>query len=590
MEIPLLLAILLFALVSFARQWLPIEVTALVALGLLLLFDLVTPEEAIAGFANPAVITVMMMFILSEALVQSGVIDRVGHRINRWAGDSGARAMLALLLVAGGVSAFVSNTATVAVLMPVTLLIAKRYRLSPSKLLLPLSYVSIAGGTATLIGTSTNLLVSSLAVGHGLPPFRVFELAPLGLALLAVAVAWSVLVLVRVLPARVETRSLTGKYQLAAYLTEVRVPPGSPLVGTTVVEVGLSERFGLTMLEVLRGADRIAHDLRNTRLAEGDVLLVRGAMEDIVALKEHYGLLLLSDVKLDDDDLADQTNVLAEVQVAPQSRLVDRSLKDIDFRKRYGSFVLAVNRLGEVIRDKVALLPLQAFDILLVLGPRVRVQGLEQQEDFVPLRELDVKIRLSRRWWIGAAIIPLVALAAASGLMPILKAAILGVVALLVLGAVTMPQAYKAIDWSVIFLLAAILPLGLALEKHGLAAIAGETVADLGRPLGPVAVVALLIVATTLVTEVISNNSAAVLMVPVAVSAAASLGVDPKPLLMAVTYAASMSFLTPIGYQTNTMVYGPGGYRFADYFRAGAPMTLVFWLLAILLIPRLWPF
>ncbi|HEX2165530.1 MAG TPA: SLC13 family permease [Thermoanaerobaculia bacterium] len=590
MEIPLLLAILAFALVSFARQWLPIEVTALVALGLLLLFDLVTPEEAIAGFANPAVITVMMMFILSEALVQSGVIDRLGHRITRWAGDSGPRAMLVLLLLAGLVSAFVSNTATVAVLMPVALLVAKRYRLSPSKLLLPLSYVSIAGGTVTLIGTSTNLLTSSLAVAHGLPPFGVFELAPLGLAFLAVGVAYSVLVLVRVLPARVETRSLTGKYQLAAYLTEVRVPPASPLVGKTVVEVGLSERFGLTMLEVLRGSEKIAHDLRNTRLAGGDVLLVRGAMEDVVALKEHYGLLLLSDVKLDDAELADQTNVLAEVQVAPQSRLVDRSLADVDFRKRYGSFVLAVNRLGEVIRDKVALLPLQAFDILLVFGPRVRVQGLEQQEDFVPLREVGVKLRLSRRWWIGAAIIPLVALAAASGLMPILKAALLGVVALLVLGAVTMPQAYKAIDWSVIFLLAAILPLGLALEKHGLAAIAGGAVADLGRPLGPVAVVALVVVATTLVTELISNNSAAVLMVPVAVSAAASLGIDPKPLLMAVTYAASMSFLTPIGYQTNMMVYGPGGYRFADYFRAGAPLTLVFWLLAVLLIPRLWPF
>jgi di/tricarboxylate transporter len=312
-------------------------------------------------------------------------------------------------------------------------------------------------------------------------------------------------------------------------------------------------------------------------------------MEDIVGLKEHFGLLLLADVKLGDADLADETNVLVEMQVAPQSRLLGRTLQQIDFRKRYGSFVLALNRLGQVIRDKVALIPLQPFDILLVFGPRARVQGLQQQEDFLALQELDVKIGLSRRWWLGAAIIPLVVLLAATDVMSILKAAILGVVALLVTRAVTMPQAYKAIDWTVIFLLAAILPLGVAMEKHGLAAILGDAIADAGRPFGPVVVVAMIILATSLMTEVISNNSAAVLMVPVAFSAAAGLGVDPKPLLMGVAYAASMSFMTPIGYQTNTMVYGPGGYRFTDYLKAGVPLNVVFWLVASLVIPRLWP-
>jgi di/tricarboxylate transporter len=590
MEIPLLLLVLAFTLLSFALQWLPIEVTALTSLGLLLLFDLVTAEEAIAGFSNPAVITVMMMFVLSEALVQSGVISRLGHRISRWSGESGTRATLVLLLLAGVVSAFINNTAAVAVLMPVAMLVAKHFRFSPSKVLLPLSYVAIAGGTCTLIGTSTNLLVSSLAAGHGMEPFGVFEFAALGLPLLVVSLAYALLVLTRLLPARVDAASLTGKYQLGAYLTEVRVPEASRLIGKTVVEVGLSERFQLNVLEIIRGPAKISQDIRSVRLAADDVLLVRGAMEDIVALKEHHGLLLLADVKLDDADLADETNVLAELQVAPRSRLLGRTLAEIDFRKRYASFVLAVNRLGEVIRDKVAMIPLQAFDILLVFGPRARVQGLQQQEDFIPLQELDVKIRLSRRWWIGAAVIPLVVLLAATGLMSILKAAILGMVALLVSRAVTMPQAYKAIDWTVIFLLAAILPLGLAMEKHGLAAILGEAIADAGRPLGPVAVVALIVLATSLMTEVISNNSAAVLMVPVAFSAAAGLGVDPKPLLMGVTFAASMSFMTPIGYQTNTMVYGPGGYRFTDYVKAGVPLNLVFWVVASLMIPRLWPF
>jgi di/tricarboxylate transporter len=238
----------------------------------------------------------------------------------------------------------------------------------------------------------------------------------------------------------------------------------------------------------------------------------------------------------------------------------------------------------------VALIPLQPFDILLVFGPRVRIQGLQQQEDFIALQELDVKFRLTRRWWLGAAIIPLVVLLAATGTMSILKAAILGVVGLLVARGVTMPQAYKAIDWTVIFLLAAILPLGVAMEKHGLAAILGQAIADAGRPLGPIMVVALIILATSLMTEVISNNSAAVLMVPVAFSAAAGLGVDPKPLLMGVTFAASMSFMTPIGYQTNTMVFGPGGYRFTDFTRFGLPMSVIGWTIASLLIPLFWPF
>jgi di/tricarboxylate transporter len=571
-------------------QWLPIDVTAMTSLGLLLLFGLVTPEEAISGFANPAVITVMMMFVLSEALIQSGVISRLGHRIARVAGESAGRASLILLLLAGTVSAMINNTAAVAVFMPVALLIARRFRFSPSKVLLPLSYISIAGGTCTLIGTSTNLLVSSLAAGHGMAPFSVLEFAPLGLILLTVTLLYTHLVLRPLLPSRVDSSSLTRKYHLSSYLTEVRVPAGSPLVGQTVLEKGISERFRLIVLEILRGRRRIAQDIRYTPLKVEDVLLVRGAMEDIVALKEHYGLLLLSDTKLEDADLSDQSTVLAELQVSPTSRLLGLTIREIDFRKRYGSFVLALNRLGKVIRDKVALIPLEAFDIILAFGPRTRIEGLQKQEDFIPLQELDVKLRLSRRWWIGASIIPVVVLLAASGAMGILKAAILGVVVLLVTRRVTMPQAYKAIDWSVIFLLAAILPLGLAIEKHGLAALLGTTIADFGRPLGPWGVLALMVMATSLLTEMISNNAAAVLMVPVALSIAAGLGVDPKPLLMGVAFAASMSFMTPIGYQTNTMVLGPGGYRFSDYLKAGAPMNLMLWAIASLLIPRLWPF
>jgi len=577
-------------LLSFALQWLPLDVTALTTLALLLLFNLVTVEEAIAGFANPAVITVMMMFVLSHALVESGLIHRLGYRVTHVSGRSPWRATTALLVTVGILSAFINNTAAVALFMPLALLVAKHYKMSPSKLLIPLSYVSIAGGTCTLIGTSTNLLVSSLAVEAGMAPFRVFEFFAFGGVLFAVVLTYNLLVNVRTLPPRADTASLTGKYSMSAYLTEIRVPEGSPLVGSTVLDEGISERFGLNVLEIIRGKTKISQDIRNTPLAPEDLLLVRGSMEDIVALRGHFGLQLLTDLKLEDSSLTDRTNVLAEMQVTPQSQLAGQTLKDIDFRKRYGAFVLALNRTGALIRDKVAFIPLQPWDILLVFGPRARIEGLSQQEDFLPVGELDVKIRLAPRWWLPLIVIPIVVFAAALAFTSILKAAILGAVALLLGRALTIQQAYKSINWTVIFLLAAVLPLGVAMTKTGLAAAVGGAIASLGVHGGPLLVLAVLVVVTALMTEMVSNNSAAVLMVPIALSAAATLGVDPKPLVMAVAFAASMSFMTPVGYQTNTMVYGPGAYRFTDYLRAGAPLALAGWLLAVLLIPRIWPF
>jgi len=585
-----LLAIIVFALLSFALQWMPLDVTALTVLGLLLVCDLVTPEEAIAGFSNPAVVTVMMMFILSHGLVESGVINRIGYRISHMSGQSPWRAIITLLVVSGVLSAFINNTAAVAIFMPLAMMLARHYKISPSRILIPLSYVSIAGGTCTLIGTSTNLLVSSLAVEAGMEPFGIFELTAFGGILFVVALVYNVLGPMRTLPPRAAADSLTNKYSMGPYLTELRVPSTSPLVASTVLEKGISERFNLNVLEIIRGRKKISQDIRNTELQAEDVLLVRGTMEDIVSLRGHYGLLLLSDTKLEDATLTDSTNVLAEMQVAPQSQLAGRTLREIDFRKRYGCFVLALNRTGELIRNKVAFIPLKPWDILLTFGPRSRIEGLGQQDDFMPIGELDLKIRLTPRWWVPVVVIPIVVLLAALGIFNILKAAILGVVVMLVTRSLTIQQAYRSINWTVIFLLAAILPLGVAMVKTGLADTLAQQIVRFGGPMGPVGVMAIIIVTTALMTEVVSNNSAAVLMVPIALSVAEALGVDGRPMVMAVTFAASMSFMTPIGYQTNTMVYGPGAYRFTDYLRAGVPLALVGWVMAVLLIPRIWPF
>ena len=586
----LLIGIIVVTFAAFAFEWLPIDAVAFCALGALLLFRLVTPEQAISGFSNPAVVTVMMMFILSYGLTSTGLIDQFAHRVARMSGDTHWRGAILLLAVSGVLSAFINNTAAVAIFMPVAAQLAKRYRISPSKILLPLSYISIMGGTCTLIGTSTNLIVSAIAEEQGAGAISVFELSSLGSILFAGGLVYVILGPLRFLPSRSIISSLTRKYQMGAYLTELRIPEGASLVGRTVVEEQISERFELTVLEVLRGDDRFAIDLRNTRFEPGDDVIVRGGMDDILSLRDHYELQLLTDTKLDDKDLADEDNILFEVQLSPLSRLVGQSLIDADFRRIHSVFVLALNRTGEVIRERLASIPLQQWDTLLLFGPRTRVEALSQLDDFVPLQELDVKLRLPKLWWLPLAIIPIVVLVAATGLASILEASILGAVAMIATRTLTIQQAYQAINWTVIFLLAAILPLGAAMANTGLDQRIGGAIAGLGEEYGGLAVLAIIYIVTALLSEIVSNNSTAVLMVPIAITVANSLGLDAKPFIMSVAFAASSSFLTPMGYQTNAMVLGPGGYRFLDYIRAGAPLKIGFWLVSTLLIPVLWPF
>ena len=589
MDIWILVAIIAFTFLAFSFEWLPIDAVALSSLGLLLLFGLVTPQEAIRGFSNDAVITVMMMFILSYGLAHTGLIDRFGQKLSQMSGATHWLGAIALILVCGVLSAFVNNTAAMAILMPVGIQIAKHYDVSPSRILLPLSYLSIIGGTCTLIGTSTNLLVSSRSEESGYGAFSMFEFLGLGLILLAVGFTYIVLVPMRFLKPRAATSDLTAKYQLSSFLTEVQVPEESQLIGSNVVEARINERFRLTVLEILRDGERIAVELRARPIQGGDLLIVEGRMEDIVNFRDHHGLRLLTDVKVDDRELSDQNNIMAEIQLSPVSRLTGSTIRDLDFRRRFGCFVLALNRYGESIREKLAHIVLHNWDTLLVFGPRTRIEALYATEDFVPLQEVKLRLVVPRRWWLSVAIIPLVVLLAATGVTSILKASILGAVALIVFGGISVQQAYEAINWTVIFLLVGILPMGIAMEKTGLAAMIGETIANAGADYGAWAVIALIYLATALLSEIVSNNSTAVLMVPIAGTAATSMGLDAKPFMITVAFAASASFLTPMGYQTNAMVFGPGGYRFMDYVKFGAPLKIMFFVISVLLIPRFWP-
>ncbi len=589
MQTGLIVALLLFMLVASALEWLAVEVVALVVLALLLITGMVGLEEAFAGFSDPAVLTVLLMMILSEAMAESGVVAQVGHRIARWSGGRARVQIGLMLLTAGTLSMFINNTAAVAMFIPVAIQLAKQLRTSPSKLLLPLNYAAIMGGTCTLIGTSTNILVSSLAEDRGLPPFTMFEFFKLGIVYFAVGMAYNAL-LVRYLPERGDPSSLTGKYQLATYLTELRVPAASPMVGRTVVDEKVSDRYHLNVLEILRGTRKIAFDLRSTPVEADDILIVRGSMEDIVLFKEQRVLLLLSDIKLSDSELADQQNILAEVQLSPASTLEGMSLKEIDFRRRFGAFVLALSRAGESIREKLGLIPLKRWDTLLVFGPRRSVEQIYKLDDFLPLQEIELRLRLHPRWWLHAATLIGVILAATVFDVPILAAALVGVVLLLASRTVKVQRVYRSVQWSVFFLLAATIPLGVAVERSGLADQFGTWIAGQGNTAGAWVAVSLLYLATMVLTEILSNASTAVLMVPVAMSVSVALRVDPKPLLMAVCFAASNGFVTPVGYQTNAMVYGAGNYRYRDFLLAGIPLNLLFWVISSLLLPVFWPF
>lgn len=601
MEIILVIGLLALAMVLFMRERLPAELVSLLLLGLILLVCAVGPgwglvqadkwitlEEALSGFSNPAVVTVAAMLVLSAGLEKTGALSAVGHVFVRL-GRNQTWLLIAIMLVAGVASAFINNTATVAVFLPVVLMVCARHDLPPSRVLIPLSFASQFGGVCTLIGTSTNLLVSSISekAGHG--AFSMFELGRLGVTLMGVGVVYLLVASRWLLPSR-RGAQLTETYELREYLTEVRVMPGSPLIGKTVAESQLGERHDVTVLEILR-ADRRIWTPQDAQLEAGDILLVRGKVKSLMEIRAATGLEIESEFQLRDETLEKQDLALAEVLVSPRSRLAGRTLAGAEFRWRYDAIVLALQRHGQLLREKLAQVRLRFGDALLLLLRRDDLPHLRANDDLIVLsEEVDTPVLRGGRPLAALLIIGGVVALAASHVLPILVCAILGALAMVLTRCLTVQQAYRAIDWKVVFLLAGVLPLGLALQRSGGAGYLADHALGWVGQFGPVAVLAVLYLLTALLTEVMSNNAAAVLLAPVAISTAANLDVDAKPLLMAVTFAASTSFATPVGYQTNTMVYGAGGYRFADFMRVGIPLNVIFWVLAVWLIPRFWPF
>ena len=593
-EIVFVIGIIIFAFILFVTEKFSLDATALLVLTILLLGGFLSIEEAISGFSNPAVIVISLLFVLSHALQKTRILEYLIVRINQIVSRSRTVGLGVYLFTISVASALMNNTAIVAVFMPVTIRLAHKYHLSPSKLLIPLSYAAIMGGTLTLVGTSTNLLVNSIFVQNGGVSLGMFEFAKYGWIILVIGLLYILFIAPKILPSRTVTSSLTQSYHMAGYLTEMKILEGSPLVGSTCHDRSISHNYDVIVLDVQRGGSLISYNVGERQLQVGDILFVKGSLDSLLRMKEVEKVSLLTDEKLTQKELEQEDNILIECMVNDQSDLAGRTLMSSNFRKRFNAFILAIRRDGSIIRKKIAHVVIQTYDTLLVYGGRKQLDKLANSGEFILLGEVKEDLVKVKFWWVSVLSIIMTILLAALGILPILKGAMLSVIILMVLGVITPNEAYQSIHWQVIVLIAALIPLGIVIQNTGTASLIGDSILDLVQKFSyasqPYILLGLIYFITMILTEVSSNTATAIIMTPIVLSITTTVGIDPRPFIFSVCFASSASFSTPVGYQTNLMVYGSGGYKFSDFIKVGIPLSITFWITAIVVIPIIWPF
>ncbi|OKL40801.1 SLC13 family permease [Pontibacter flavimaris] len=589
-EIGIVLGIILLAVILFVTDRLSMDTVALLTMVLFMVTGILTPAEGFAGFSNPATITVGAMFIISSAIFKSGVLNSVGTSLTRIGRNSYLLCLLALMLISGALSAFINDTAVVALLMPVVIQVSRDIRVSPAKLLIPLSFGALLGGICTLIGTSTNILVSGIAQAQGLEPLRMFEFLPAGIIFLVVGVVYMFLLGRHLLPDRKHTESLSEEFNLGDYLTEIVLLPNSPLVGVPLQRSSLVRDLDIEVMQVLREKERL-QVFPALILRANDVLKVRIGVEKLKKLKQQQGVILKSERRFRDEDVGMYDSMLYEAIVTPNSYMGGKSLKELNFRAyNYGASVLAIRHRDEIVHDRLAHVKLSAGDVLLIAANSDQAEKLRQNNDILIISQT-VRSNFDYTKIVPVLLISVgVVLAAATGLVPIVLSAMVGAVVLVIFGCIKPKEAYNAIDWKVIFMLGGVLSMGAALEKTGAAKLLAEYLILGAGEHGPHVLLSAFFFITFMTTNFMSNNATAALLAPIAIVTAQELGVSERPFIMAVAYAASLSFMTPVGYQTNTMIYSPGNYRFSDYLKVGTPLNLLLWLLASLIIPYFFPF
>jgi di/tricarboxylate transporter len=776
-EIATVLVILVMAIVLFVSEWLRMDVVALLVLVSLALTGLVTPEEALSGFSNMAVVTVWAVLILSGGLARTGIANRIGQQVLRIAGSSEARLVAIIMLTAGVLSGIMNNIGVAALMLPVVVDIAHRTRRAPSKLLMPLAFGALLGGLTTLIGTPPNILVSEVQRRYGLEPFQMFDYTPTGVFVLLAGVAFVTLLGRRLLPSRnirdfssgiraeardffglrerlfvvrvpadstlvgktlVESRlgaalglnvlgiiredkrqlapdpgtlllpddrllvegrqspldELVGRehltmvggrptverlvsgevevaevrldpgcgllghtleqagfrtrfgaivlairrgdvilrtslektllqsndvllvqgtrahldtvreepcisvsapeeaesYHLEERLMQVRVPQGSPLAGKTLAESRLGDAFGLGVMGIVRGETTHLMPEPDKRLAPGDLLLVKGEPEDLLTMNGLQSLRIEQEAPPDLSELESEFVGLAEVVLSPHTTLAGKTLRELHFREKFGLNVLAIWRSGRPYRSNLRDMALRFGDAILLYGPREKLKMLGTEHDFLVLTEEAQEAPRLNKAPVALLVMAAVLVPVIFGWLPIAITAVMGVVLMIVTGVLTMEEAYRSIQWKAIFLIAGMLPLGIAMEQAGAASLLAEGVVRLVGAYGSLAVMASLFVLAALASQVMPNPAVAVLLAPIAYNMANGLGVSPYPMMMAVAVSASAAFLSPVGHPANVLIMGPGGYRFSDYLKVGIPLTLVVLVVSLLVVPVFWPF
>ena len=584
----LVLGILAVAVVLFVSERLRVDLIAMMVLITLSLTGLVTIEEAFSGFASPAVITVWSVYIVSGALFRSGVADILANFMLRLAGESYLRLLFVIMATVGIMSSFMNNIGAVAILLPAVVSVGRKINVAPSKLLIPMAFTSLLGGKMTLIGTPPNILATSIMETYGgLEPFGFFDFTPMGAIVLTTGIVYFLLIGNRLLPNRTPGGQLSEAYHIRDYLSEVRVGEKSSLVGNSLAESKLGQRYNLNVVQIQRSENLLLVPSQDPLLEVGDILLVQGNTQNILKASDDLGLEAIPEWKF--EELSQGSQTMVEVTLSPGSPIQGQTLKQTDFRAQYGLTVLAIQHRGKSMVSNLADIPLDFGDALLIQGPEDKVAHLRRNEDFLILETPPLETKRTKKAPIAVLILIGVLLVVSLRYLHVSTAMLIGAVLMILTGVLNMDEAYQAIEWKSVFLIAGMLPMGIAMQNSGTALFLAQKIVELVGNWGTVAVMMGIFLMTALTTEVMSNAAATVLVTPIAIDAARSLDANPQTFVMAVVIAAATSFLMPIGHQANVLVFGPGGYKFSDYTKVGVWLNIIIFFIVLIFLPIIWP-
>jgi len=614
--------LVLLVFLSFIREWLAPEVVAISALVVCVLIGVLPiavsfPDPELSGealsqalrqfnadalkvFSHPAPITVACMFILSAALERTGVIEILGHWFEKTAAKSPFQMLVVMILIVAGLSGFMNNTPVVVIFMPIILGICRRKDWKASKYLIPLSYAAIVGGTITIIGTSTNLVASGIAADYDQAlAFGMFDVTPLGLIFVLITFIYLVTVGQRLLPDRVTLAAIVNSEDSREFITRAYVSRDSPLIGQSYMDSWLRKVKKARVIDVVRDGRRVKQGLNEVIFEVGDEIIMKGKLESLIGLSEKgAGISQGHPHQADElglEDIRTESAVMMEGILGPDSSLAGKTLKELNFRQKYGVIIVAVHRRGRNLQERFEDVKLAFGDTLLVQGPARRMQQLFDLKDFINLSApKETPYRTKKAPFAILSILAFMFISLLSGLgvispVPIVLTALVSAIFVLLTGCLNSNEVYQAIEWKVLFLIFGMLGLGQALQYSGITEmIATQVVKSIGQ-VDPRILIALFYLLAAVLTEMVSNNAVAALLTPLGIIVSIQLGVDARPFIAAVMFGSSASFATPIGYQTNTFVYGAGGYKFGDFFRAGFPLAVILWIVASVMIPVFWP-